>query len=341
MMVPSKQKAGALSFEGAIDIPEVMKICEMVAGVRSRYNVVGVHLANEDSKEVRSDLWTATSATVKTLYDAVEGITVGHGTHTLEYSVAATAYALRNLAIPVVFTASQIPIIGHPGSDGLPNLTGSMEISAHGDIAEVIAYAHGQAFRGTRTTKKNDSRLDVLEARVTGPLGYFTGAGIEIRPGTKRRRGKRKHELLFAPHFSKHVTAIKLQPGMSKEILDDIVKSGRDVGIILETYGSGAIPRDLVPVIEAHTKRGYPIFVTSSCAESGVSRTMQLHDDDAIQAFNAGVRNVGDMSTTAATVKLMHIKGNIPDAKLDEIREEMIEKSYAGEITIGQGNEDF
>lgn len=341
MMVPSKQKAGALSFENAVDIPEVMRICEIVAGVRSRYNIMGVHLANEDSKEVRSDLWTATAATVKTLYDKVEGVTIGHGTHTLEYSAAGAAYALRNLAIPIVFTASQIPIIGHPGSDGLPNLTGAMEISAHGDIAEVIAYTNGQIFRGTRTTKKNDNRLDVFEARVTGPQGYFTAAGIENRPGTRRRRGKRKHELIFAPHFSKHVTAIKLQPGMSKEILDDIVKSGRDIGIIIETYGSGAIPREMVPIIKAHTDRGYPIFVTSSCAESGVSRTMQLHDEDAIKAFEAGVRNVGDMTTSAATVKLMHVRGNMPDAKLDEVREEMIGKSYAGEINVGQSSEDF
>lgn len=142
-MVPSKSVDGILSFDGAIDIPKVMSIADSVCNIRSRYNIIGVYLANIDSKEVKPDLWTAIAATIKTMYEDVDGIVVGHGTHTLEYTSAATAFALRNVAIPVVFTASQIPILGFPGSDGLANLTGAMEIAAHADLAEVVAYTNG------------------------------------------------------------------------------------------------------------------------------------------------------------------------------------------------------
>ncbi|MFH0838132.1 MAG: asparaginase [Patescibacteria group bacterium] len=339
MMVPGQ--SGALTFEGAIDIPRVMEIADLIAGIRRRYNIIGIFLAQTDSKEVKPSLWTAMGATVQTMYDQIEGAVFGHGTHTLEYSAAASGYALQKTAIPVVLTASQIPILGHPGSDGLPNLTGAMEIAANGDLAECVAYADGQIFRGTRVTKKNDNRLDVFEARVTGPLGYLTAGGIELRPGARRREGKRKHELVFAPHFSPHVTAIKLQPGMNADAINAIVERRTDVGLILEVYGSGAVPKEMVPVIARYVQAGYPVFVSSACAESGIAPSMQGHDEDAIAARNAGVRNVGDMTTSAATVKLMHIMGNQPGLPLDEIGREMTGKSYAGELTVGQSGEDF
>ena len=357
MMVPSTATNGALSFDGALDIPKTLDACDYLASIKARYRILALKLASIDSKEVRPELWSAIAATIKTIYDKIEGVVIGHGTHTLEYSASGTAFALRNLAMPVVFTASQIPILGFPGSDGMPNLTGSMEIAAHGNLGEVVAYANGEIYRGTRVTKRNDSRLAVFESRVTGPLGYFTGStvpgkNIELRPGARLREGKRKHELVFTPEFSRYVAALKQQPGMTEAILDKIVESRDTIGIVLETYGSGAVPRAMVPIIEKHTNNGYPIFVSSSCAESGVSATMNLHDEDAIAAHASGLRNVGDMSTTAATVKLMHAVGNLPpspeDAKpedrrdyLELIRTEMLDKNYAGEITSKKISEDY
>lgn len=334
MMVPSKQFKDTLSFEGALDIHQVMEVCDLTSNIKQRYNILGIYLANRDSKEIDVSLWTSIATTIYTLYDRIDGAVVGHGTHTLEYSSAAVAYALQNIAIPVVFTASQIPIIGFPGSDGLMNLTGAMEIAAKADIAEVVAYANGQVFRGTRVTKKNDSRLDIFEARVTGPLAYYTSGGVDVRPRTKRRNQHAKSDILFQPSFSKFITAIKIQPGMSKEVLRTIISTGKDVGLILETYGSGAIPKDLIAEVKKYSDQGFPIFVTSSCAESGISSGMQQHDEDAIAAYEAGIRNVGDMSTTAAIVKLMHVVGNDSNIGLEKIREEMTKKAYAGEMTM-------
>jgi len=199
MMVPSQKEAGALSFEGAVDIPKVIEVTQALASVRDAMNVVGIYIENIDSKEVDPKIWQAIVATIKTVYDRVDGVVVGHGTHTLEYSSTAAAYALQKPAIPIVFTASQIPIIGHRGSDGLPNLTGAMEIAAFGDIAEVVAYANGEIHRATRCTKKNDARMQLLESKVTGPIGYFTAGGVELIAGARRRAGKRKHELGFLP----------------------------------------------------------------------------------------------------------------------------------------------
>ena len=152
--------------------------------------------------------------------------------------------------------------------------------------------------------------------------------------GARRRAGKRKHELRFMPEFYPHITAIKMQPGMNHEMVDLICGARSDIGLIIETYGSGAVPKKLVDVISRHVQRGFPVYLSSSCGESGISDTMQGHDEDAIAAYQAGVRNVRDMSTSAATVKLMHVIGNNPNADLETVEEEMIGKSYAGEITL-------
>lgn len=334
MMVPSRTEGGALSFESAIDIPQVIEVTQRISNVRDAMNILGIFIKNIDSKEVDQKIWQAIAATIKAIYDRVDGVVVGHGTHTLEYSATAAAYALQQPAIPIVFTASQIPILGYRGSDGLPNLTGAMEIAAFSDIAEVVAFANGEIHRATRTTKANDSRMRVLESRVTGPIGYFTAGGTELMAGARRRAGKRKHELRFLPEFSSSVTAIKMQPGMTPEIVDLICQAKQDIGLIIETYGSGAVPRKLADVIAKHVARGFPVYLSSSCGESGISDAMQGHDEDAIAAHQAGVRNVRDMSTSAATVKLMHVIGNNLDADLPTVEHEMIGKNYAGEITL-------
>jgi len=108
MMVPSQKEGGALTFDGAIDIPQVIDVTQTISSVRDAMNVLGIYIGNIDSKEVDPKIWQAIAATIKTIYDRVDGVVVGHGTHTLEYSSTAAAYSLQQPALPIVFTASQI-----------------------------------------------------------------------------------------------------------------------------------------------------------------------------------------------------------------------------------------
>ena len=48
--------------------------------------------------------------TIAQNYDAYDGFVIAHGTDTMAYSAAGITYMLKNLAKPVVFTGSQIPI---------------------------------------------------------------------------------------------------------------------------------------------------------------------------------------------------------------------------------------
>ncbi len=341
MMVPSPGNHGALSFEGATDINLALEICNTVAQVRKRYNILGIFLASLDSIEVGPAHWSAMAASIQAIYDRVQGVVIGHGTHTAEYSAAALAYSLREPSKPIVFTASQIPLIGYPGSDAMGNLTGAMEIAANGDLAEVVAYANGVIHRGTRVRKVNDSRLAVFDSPITGPLGHFGAGGIELVPGARKRSGKRDHDLRYLPGFAKHVSTIKYTPGMDQQMIGENIARAGNVGIIFETPGSGAIPASFVPILGAHASKGFAVMLTSAATQSGISTGMVLHDEAAIAAYNAGVRTAGDMTTGAAAVKLMSVLGNSPHLTLDQINNEMVKKSYAGEISVARGGEDY
>ncbi len=343
MMVPSKKAAGALSFEGATDIEGALAICDTVARIRSLYNVIGINLMNVDSIQVNPGHWSAMAAAIQTVYDQVDGVVIGHGTHTAEYSAAALAFALRQPSKPIVITASQIPLIGFPGSDAIGNLTGAMEVAASGDLAEVVVYADGTIHRGTRVMKVNDSRMNIFSSPITGPLGHFGAGGVELVSGARRRAGKRDHDLQYLPRFGTFVSTIKYTPGMDLDMIgENIVREGtKNRGIIFETPGSGAIPAECVPILSRHAERGFVVLITSSATQSGISTGMQLHDEAAIAASNSGVRTAGDMTTGAASVKLMSVLGTSPELPLDEIHREMVQRSYAGEISVKRGTEDY
>jgi len=217
----------------------------------------------------------------------------------------------------------------------------------NGDLAEVVGFAAGKIHRGTRIVKKDDKKLDVFESRVIDPIGYFVASGdnVELRPGTRRRSGKRKYELKFNPHFSRSVTSITITPGTNPQVIRDIVEHSdttrRDVGLILGVYGSGAIPKEAVPILASHYRKGYPVYLTSTCSDSGASADMQGHDEDAKAAYESGVRVANDMTTTAAVAKLMSVQALLPEdafttptERLAAIEEEMLRKNYAGEIQL-------
>lgn len=81
-----------------------------------------------DSSNVRPDDWSDMAAVIRDNYDRYDGFVILHGTDTMSYSASALSFMLENLAKPVVFTGSQIPI-GVLRTDGRENLITAIEIA--------------------------------------------------------------------------------------------------------------------------------------------------------------------------------------------------------------------
>ena len=74
-----------------------------------------------DSSNVSPRNWLDLAAIIRDNYARYDGFVVLHGTDTMSYTASALSFLLENLAKPVVFTGSQIPI-GVLRTDGRENL---------------------------------------------------------------------------------------------------------------------------------------------------------------------------------------------------------------------------
>lgn len=97
-------------------------------------------------------------------------VVVLHGTDTMSYTASALSFMLENLAKPVIFTGSQIPM-GIMRTDGRENLITAIEIAAarrggRPTVPEVALYFQNRLFRANRTSKLSAEAL-VRSIRAT------------------------------------------------------------------------------------------------------------------------------------------------------------------------------
>ena len=81
-----------------------------------------------DSSNVSVENWAVMARMIRDNYAKYDGFVILHGTDTMSYSASALSFMLENLAKPVIFTGSQIPI-GILRTDGRENLITAIEIA--------------------------------------------------------------------------------------------------------------------------------------------------------------------------------------------------------------------
>ena len=112
-----------------------------------------------DSSDMNPRHWVNIAETIENNYDVYDGFVVLHGSDTMSYSASALSFMLDNLAKPVIFTGSQLPI-GDLRTDAKENLITSIQLAALKEngksvIQEVGLYFEYKLYRGNRTTKIN------------------------------------------------------------------------------------------------------------------------------------------------------------------------------------------
>ena len=127
-----------------------------------------------DSSNVEPSNWAALAGLIRDNYARYDGFVVLHGTDTMSYTASALSFMLENLAKPVVFTGSQIPI-GVLRTDGRENLITAIEIAgAHiggrPEVPEVSLYFQNRLFRANRTTKRSAEALSAFRSYNYPPL---------------------------------------------------------------------------------------------------------------------------------------------------------------------------
>lgn len=283
-----------------------------------------------DSSNMNPTIWIELAKTIEKHYKKYDGFVVLHGSDTMAYSASALSFLLENLAKPVIFTGSQLPI-GLPRTDARENLITALEIAAlkkagKTQVPEVCIYFEDKLYRGNRTHKFNSENFDAFLS-VNHPI--LAEAGVHIKLDPDEILPFPNKPLVVHKQMSAKVATVKLFPGIDLTIYVDAWINARIQVLILETYGSGNGPTDkkFMADIKKLTGNRVHILNVTQCREGKVEMGKYETSEEMDEL---GVLSGADMTLEAAITKSMFVLGKTEDK--NEQRE-LLAKPLRGEMT--------
>lgn len=286
-----------------------------------------------DSSDVEPSLWIALAELIEEKYEDYDGFVILHGTDTMAYSASALSFMIENLSKPVIFTGSQLPI-GMPRTDGKENLISAVEIAAakdaegHALVPEVCICFDNILMRGNRTCKMNSDNFRAFRSENLPPLAE---AGISIRYDSNiiRRPASWDEGPTFRKTLDTRVAILKMHPGITPQIVRDIMCSPDTRAVIIETYGAGNAPSKewFLEIVQDAASMGKVILNVTQCIAGSVN--MDIYATGKCLK-DAGVVSGYDSTTESALAKLFYLLGNFRD---NEDVKRMLEEDLRGEIS--------
>lgn len=286
-----------------------------------------------DSSDIEPSLWQELAELIASRYDSYDGFVVLHGTDTMAFSASALSFMLGDLTKPVIFTGSQLPI-GVPRTDGRENLISSVEIAAakdgngHAIVPEVCICFDNMLMRGNRSTKANSDNFRAFRSENC-PL--LAEAGINIRYNTSIIRYPESWDapLLLYTKLDTRVSILKIHPGITPQVVRNILLGEQTRAVIIETYGSGNAPSKgwFLDIVKEAAASGKILLNVTQCI--GGSVNMDIYSTGKALK-SAGVLNGYDCTTESALAKLFWLMGETEDnGKVKDL----LEENLRGEIT--------
>jgi len=312
-----------INFEQIMDnVPELEKLnCK-----------IKVHSFDEiiDSSNMNPAIWSELAGLIQDNYDDVDGFVILHGSDTMAFTASALSFMLENLAKPIIFTGSQLPISAIR-TDAKENLMTAIEIANakkndHARVPEVCIYFDYKLFRGNRSFKYNSSKFEAFRS-PNYPI--LAESGVHLRFSVNDIRQPNDAALTVHNNLANDVAVLKLYPGIGPKVVEAVL--GADVrGIVMETFGAGNTTTDqwFIDLLKQAIDSGKVIVDISQCKVG----TVELgRYETSKQLKDIGVANGYDMTYEAAVTKMMFLLGQSQDPK--EVKN-LMEVDLRGELTV-------
>lgn len=197
--------------------------------------------------------------------DSVLGAVVLHGTDT----VVETAFLLDLVCAsskPIICTGA-MRYYSETGYDGLRNLLNSLKtvlLPLPEDMG-VILLMTDRLFAAREVVKVNSLNIDAFESRETGVIGFIAGKDVILTHPSAF--GKRTP--LPITKLEENVPLITCYTGMDGQAIDQARNNGAK-GLVLEGFGAGNVPPNIVNAITRCIDSDIPVVLASRCPEGGV-----------------------------------------------------------------------
>lgn len=282
-----------------------------------------------DSAEMNPKHWVSMAKIIEESYQSFDGFVILHGSDTMSYSASALSFMLKNLAKPVIFTGSQLPI-GDLRTDAKENLITSIALASlqkKGQplIKEVGLYFEYKLYRGNRTTKINAEHFQAFNSFNFPPLAE---SGVHLKLNIQNLYKPNNQPLLVYKKMDDRVGLIKLYPGINQKAFACLASSQLKA-IIIETFGTGNTATDawFLDSLKTLINNGKHIIIVSQCAGGAVS--LGEYESSA-KLKKMGVISGKDITTESALVKAMFLLGK--NYKQDTFKKAFL-KSLRGELS--------
>jgi L-asparaginase len=281
-----------------------------------------------DSSEMNLRHWTQMAELVEQNDAHYDGFVILHGSDTMAFSASALSFMLQGLRKPVVFTGSQLPI-GTIRTDGKENLITAIEIAGMKDedgaaiLQEVAVYFEYSLYRGNRSSKISANQFEAFQSPNYPELAK---AGVQIEWQKDRLFRTDLAEFKAFTSFKNNVALIRLFPGMNFEFYRAIFSDHDVQAIVLETYGSGNAPSDVLfqELVTSFIERGGIVLNITQCGsgavQQGAYQTSSFFE-------RIGVISGRNLTSEAALTKIMYLLGK----GYSDIREKL-QESLVGEM---------
>ncbi|MCJ7429389.1 MAG: Glu-tRNA(Gln) amidotransferase subunit GatD [Candidatus Nanohaloarchaeota archaeon QJJ-5] len=300
-------------------------LLQMYPELFERANVESEVIAQMLSEDMEPAHWQQIAEAVADHRDK-DGIVIGHGTDTMQYTAAALSFMLENIDIPILLVGAQRSS-DRPSSDAALNLIGAARFIEEQQPGVYVCMHHHSSdtsiaiHRGTQVRKMHTSRRDAFQTIDGEPIATVDTDDWSVSFNDRPKDPDGAFELRTT--LETNIGHLKTRPGMRP---DELAPYTDRAGLIMEGTGLGHLP---VNSFDEHTDHHTAILekldtitddavvaMTSQCLHGRINMNVY---DAGVKIQDAGVVSAGAMMPETAYVKLMWSLGQT------ETREQAIE----------------